>query len=99
MAVNPINIERQIDESIKNLPDYNYLLGRTLMQPFKPANSGSRALMNSIHTEQFMVQSHGEPPIISTGFEDEFGRKSTSYIQAKQKGIRGRRCTFLRWIV
>ena len=83
MAVNPINIERQIDESIKNLPDYNYLLGRTLMQPFKPANSGSRALMNSIHTEQFMVQSHGEPPIISTGFEDEFGRKSTSYIQAK----------------
>lgn len=87
MAVNPINIEKQIDDSIKNLPDYNYLLGRTLMQPFKPANSGSRALMNSVHTEQFMVQSHGEPPIISTGFEDEFGRKSTSYIQAKHNYI------------
>ena len=46
---NIININEQIEESIKDLPDYNYMLGRTLMQPFKPSNSGSRALMNSVN--------------------------------------------------
>jgi hypothetical protein len=77
---NLININEQIEESIKNLPDYNYMLGRTLMQPFKPANSGSRALMNSIHVEHLMVPNHGEVPIIQTGYETEFGRNSTSYV-------------------
>ena len=78
--MNVINIDKQINDAVKNLPDENYMLGRTLLQPFKPANSGSRALMSSIHAEHFMVLSHGEVPIIQTGFETEFGRNSTSYI-------------------
>lgn len=77
---NLININEQIQESVKNLPDYNYMLGRTLMQPFKPANSGSRALMNSVHVEHLMVLNHGEVPIIQTGYETEFGRNSSSYV-------------------
>jgi DNA-directed RNA polymerase beta subunit len=77
---NVINITEQIEESVKDLPDYNYMLGRTLMQPFKPANSGSRALMNSVHVEHLMVPNHGEVPIIQTGYETEFGRNSSSYI-------------------
>lgn len=77
---NVINIDEQIKESIKDLPDYNYMLGRTLMQPFKPANSGSRALMNSVHVEHLMVPNHGEVPIIQTGYETEFGRNSSSYV-------------------
>lgn len=77
---NIININEQIEESIKNLPDYNHMLGRTLMQPFKPANSGSRALMNSVHVEHLMVPNHGEVPIIQTGYETEFGRNSSSHI-------------------
>lgn len=78
--MNVINIDKQIYDSTKDLPDENYVLGRTLLQPFKPANSGSRALMSSIHAEHFMVLSKGEVPIIQTGFETEFGRNSTSYV-------------------
>ena len=81
--MNVINVDRQINESIKDLPDENYMLGRTLMQPFKPANSGSRALMSSIHIEHMMVPASAEPPLVQTGYEDEFGRNSTSYIEAK----------------
>ena len=79
---NVINIHEQIEESIKNLPDYNYMLGRTLMQPFKPANSGSRALMYAVHSEHLMVPTNGEVPNTQTGFETEFGRCSSSYVTA-----------------
>ena len=77
-----MNFEKAIQESVKDLPDGNYMLGRTLMQPFKPANSGSRALMNSIHVEHLMVPTRAEVPIIQTGFETEFGKNSTSYVEA-----------------
>ena len=76
------DISKEIQNSIKNLPDYNYMLGRSLMQPFKPTNSGSRALMNSVHVEHLMVQNHAEVPIIQTGYETEFGRNSSSYVTA-----------------
>ena len=56
---NVINIGKQIEESTKDLPDWNHLLGRTLMQPFKPGNSGSRALMASVHAEHLMVPTNG----------------------------------------
>lgn len=77
---NVINIKEQVEESTKNLPDYNYMLGRMLMEPFRPANSGSRALMNSVHDEHFMVPNYGEVPIVQTGYETEFGRNSSSHV-------------------
>lgn len=73
-------LDAQIEESIKDLPDYNYLLGRGLAQPFNAANSGSRKLMYAIHRDHFLVPEHGEMPIIQTGFENEFGRNSSSYV-------------------
>lgn len=80
--MNVINIDKQVQGVVKSLPDENYMLGRTLLQPFKPSNSGSRALMSSIHAEHFMVLTRGEVPIIQTGYETEFGRNSTSYVVA-----------------
>lgn len=80
--MNLINIDKQVANAVKALPNYNYMLGRTLMQPFKPSNSGSRALMNSIHVEHFMVLNNSETPIIQTGYETEFGEKSTSYVKS-----------------
>lgn len=77
---NIINIDKQIENSTKNLPDDNYMLGRTLMQPCKPANSGSRALMASIQIEHTLVLNNGEIPILQTGYENEFGKHSTSYV-------------------
>ena len=71
--MNLITLEKDIQKAIRQLPDENYMLGRTLMQPFKPANSGSRALMNSVHVEHFMVLSQGEVPLVQTGYETEFG--------------------------
>jgi DNA-directed RNA polymerase beta subunit len=73
------DIEKQIENSIAGLDDYNKLLGRTLMQPFKPANSGSRALMSSIHSEHFLVPTHAEVATIQTGYENQFGENSSSY--------------------
>ena len=78
--MNVVNLDRQIQQAIQHLPDENYMLGRTLMQPFKPSNSGSRALMYSVHNEHFMVLSNGEVPLIQTGYETEFGECSTSYV-------------------
>lgn len=80
---NRINIVEQVRNTVKDLPDLNYMLGRTLMQPFRPANSGSRALMSSIHSEHFMVLNHAEVPIVQTGYETEFGRNSSSCIVNK----------------
>lgn len=80
---NVIDIDKQIEEATKNLPDDNYMLGRTLMQPCKPANSGSRALMASIHTEHLLVLNNPEIPILQTGFETQFGVHSTSYVESK----------------
>jgi len=78
--MNVINIDKQVNAAVKSLPDENYMLGRTLMQPFKPANSGSRALMNSVHVEHLMVLTNGEVPLIQTGYETKYGECSTSYI-------------------
>ena len=78
-----IDLDKKINEVTKDLPDENYMLGRTLLQPFKPANSGSRALMSSIHAEHFMVLSNGEVPLVQTGFETEFGKNSTSYVTSE----------------
>jgi DNA-directed RNA polymerase beta subunit len=79
------DIEKQINDSIAGLDDWNKMLGRTLMQPFKPANSGSRALMSSIHVEHLLVPTHAEVPTIQTGYETEFGRNSSSYIEASSR--------------
>ena len=74
------NLEKQIQAAVKNLPNENYLLGRMLMQPYKPSNSGSRALLNAVHTEHHMVLTHAEAPIIQTGYETAFGENSTSFV-------------------
>ena len=50
------------------------------MQPFSPANSGSRKLMHNIHLDHLIIPDNAEVPIVGTGYENEFGRKSSSYV-------------------
>lgn len=83
MAETIVDLDKQIKECTKGMPDENYALGRSLVQPFRPANSGSRCLMHSVHLEQHMVLTKGEVPIISTGHENEFGHESSSYEEAE----------------
>lgn len=76
------DLKSEIKKSIKYLPSYDYMLGRTLMQPFRPANSGSRALMTSVHTEHLLIPTKGEIPIVNTGYENQFGKYSTSLVES-----------------
>ena len=77
------NIESEVYEQIKDIKNYNHILGRSLMQPYKPANSGSRGLMNSIHVEHFLNLKNAEVPIAQTGHETEFGEVSSSFIPSE----------------
>ena len=78
--LNTFNIEDDINESVSKLHDNNQILGRTLMQPFRPANSGSRSLMNSVHVEQFIIPKNPEMAGLVTGYENEYGENSTSFV-------------------
>ena len=83
MSNNVVNLKTEIENRTKYLPSYDFMLGRTLMQPFRPANSGSRALMASVHAEHLLIPTKGEMPIVHTGYENQFGQYSTSYVKAK----------------
>ena len=78
-----LDLESEIQKNIKDIDSYDNLLGKGLAMPFSPANSGSRKIMFSTHREHLMVLNQGEIPIIQTGFENEFGRNSSSFITAK----------------
>lgn len=82
MVTNMVTLEDDVNRTVKTLPNYNYLLGRGLTQPFNPANSGSRKLMYSVHREHGMVPSKGEVPLVGTGYENEYGKHSSSFIMA-----------------
>ena len=83
MANGLMNIKKEVDYYASQIDDYNKLLGRGLTVPFNPSNSGSRKLMSAIHHEHKMDPNHGEVPIIQTGFENEFGRNSSSWVEAQ----------------
>ncbi len=75
-------IEQDIYEHTKHITDNNMLLGRGLVQPCSPANSGSRKNMHSVHLAQMEPPINGELAMFSTGREAEFGKHSSSYITA-----------------
>lgn len=77
-----MDIRDQIQESTKSITNNNTILGRTTLQPFRPANSGNRALMASVHAEHLMVPAEGDVPIVGTGYENEYGKYSTSYVES-----------------
>lgn len=78
-----IDIKAQVDDAIKPLGgDYNKILGHTTLQPFRPANSGNRALMTSVHSEHLLVPANGEVPIVGTSYETEFAEYSSSKVTA-----------------
>ena len=83
MANGLMNIDKEVEYYASQVDSYDNLLGRGLMVPFNPSNSGSRKLMSAIHNEHHMNLSHAEPPIIQTGYENRFGENSSSFITAE----------------
>lgn len=77
-----MNVENVITDLRERITKPEQMLGRSLEQPFCNTNSGSRKLMHSTHLEQRLPLIHPEVPIIQTGYENEFGRYSSSFYEA-----------------
>ena len=73
-----VNLRNEIQSIQTEKPDL--ILGKGAMMPFSPSNSGSRKLMYGSQLEQKLSLISPDVPYIMTGYENEFGRNSSSYI-------------------
>ena len=81
MASN-LNIINELEDIEKSLPSNEYATGKGLLQPFNSTNSGSRKIMQIIQKEQSMQLEKSETAIVMTGYENQFGELSSSFIRA-----------------
>lgn len=59
------------------------MLGKGSLMPFNASNSGSRKLMFGTHLEQRLPLCNPDVPYIMTGYENEFGKYSSSFTVAE----------------
>lgn len=78
-----MNVESVIEDLRNRITKPECMLARSLMQPFCGSNSGSRKLMHSTHLEQRLPLMYPEVPVIQTGYENEFGKYSSSFHMAE----------------
>lgn len=77
-----LDLQSKAEEIEKNLPSREYTLGKGLLQPFNETNSGSRKIMQGIQKEQTIQLYESEVPIIMTGYENQFGTLSSTFVTA-----------------
>lgn len=77
-----LNLIRRADEIQAKLPSPEYALGKGLLQPANNTNSGPRKIMQIIQKEQSIQLCHSEPPLLMTGYENQFGELSSSFIRS-----------------
>ena len=65
-----------------NVSNLNHMLGKGLMMPFAASNTGSRKLMFGTQLEHRLPLLNPEVPFIQTGYENQFGQYSSSYVTA-----------------
>ena len=80
-----LNLMYEISKVQERIPAQEYTLGRALKQPFCNTNSGSRKIMQGIQMEQSVQIMNPEAPIISTGYENQFGYLSSNVIKADKE--------------
>lgn len=80
-----LNLMYEISKVQERIPAQEYTLGRALKQPFCNTNSGSRKIMQGIQMEQAVQIMNPEAPIISTGYENQFGYLSSNVITADKE--------------
>lgn len=80
-----LNLSREVHKIEERL-GYNQekTLCKGLKQPFANTNSGSRKIMHGIQLEQATPLLNPEVPIISTGYENQFGEYSSNFIEAEK---------------
>ena len=82
-----MNVESVITDLRNRIKKPEQILGRSLLQPFCNTNSGSRKLMHSTHLEQRLAVLNPEVPLIQTGYENEFGKYASSFLEANDEYI------------
>jgi len=78
-----VNFNEAIEREVSRISQKEQILGITLNQPFVGSNSGSRKIMYNIQAKQALPLLKPETAYIQTGFENRFGKESSSVIEAK----------------
>lgn len=78
-----INLHEEIGKVKGRIKCNEEILGRGLMQPFNNTNSGMRKIMFGTHLEHRLPLMSPEVPLVQTGYENEFGKYSSSFIPAE----------------
>ena len=73
----------QVSKSLETITSKEQMLGKGLNIPNNATCSGSRKIMNGTHQSHTLVLSHSELPYIGSGYENRFGEKSSSIIEAE----------------
>lgn len=76
-----LNFNEQLDKEKPRIKSMEQILGKELNMPFANTVSGARKVLYSVQSEQVMPLFDPEPPIISTGYENKYGKFSSSIIQ------------------
>lgn len=79
-----INIIDDIMKRDSELPNLEHTYGKGLMMPLVPTNSGARRIMFGTQTEHMLMLMNPEPALFQTGYENEFGRHSSSFTVADE---------------
>ena len=82
-----LNLAQEVEKIAKRLPSQEYTLCKGLKQPFNNTNSGSRKIMQGIQMEQASQLLNPEIPIISTGYENQFGELNSNFLKAEYNYI------------
>lgn len=77
-----LTLEEDVKRIGSRLPSQEYTLCKGLKQPFNNTNSGSRKIMQGIQMEQATQLLNPEVPIISTGYENQFGEYNSNFVVA-----------------
>lgn len=80
-----LNLAKAIEAQKEFIQFPEQMIGTGLNQPFCNANSGSRKLMFATHSNHRLPIMEPELALVQTGFENEFGFHSSSYIKAEEK--------------
>lgn len=78
------NSDQLISESVR-IEKPEHIAGKCLNQPNTMAISGSRKILFSTQFDQKLPLINPEPPLIQTGYENQFGEYSSSFKVAKDE--------------
>lgn len=79
-----LNIIEDIKKREQEIPSMEHIYGKGLMMPLVSSNSGSRRIMFATQTEHMLMLMNPEPALFQTGYENEFGKHSSSFTVADQ---------------